>query len=284
MKLTDLVSRPARPAPWSEGDNIPWNDPDFSRRMLEQHLTQEHDAASRRSETIDAHVSWIHNDLLGAKPARILDLGCGPGLYLQRLAKLGHTCTGIDYSPASIEYARREAVREGLEITYQLADLREADFGSGYDLVMQIYGELNVFKPADANLILRKAYAALNEKGVVMFEVQDYEDVRREGLAGPGWYTSAAGLFSDQPYLALQENFWDETAQARTGRYYVVDCASGEVAFYAQSAQAYRDEAYVALFERNGFQQVKILPAMSPDLSLPRGNFFPILACKSCLE
>ena len=31
--------------------------------------------------------------------------------YCQRLAAQGHTCTGIDFSPASIEYARREAER-----------------------------------------------------------------------------------------------------------------------------------------------------------------------------
>ena len=27
------------PEPWDEGDNIPWNEPGFSRRMLREHLT-----------------------------------------------------------------------------------------------------------------------------------------------------------------------------------------------------------------------------------------------------
>jgi predicted TPR repeat methyltransferase len=45
--------------------------------------------------------------VLQSEPQRILDLGCGPGLYTQRLASLGHTCVGIDISPASIAYARR---------------------------------------------------------------------------------------------------------------------------------------------------------------------------------
>ena len=32
--ILDIVDRAPKPAPWSEGDNIPWNDPDFSDRML----------------------------------------------------------------------------------------------------------------------------------------------------------------------------------------------------------------------------------------------------------
>jgi len=33
-----------------------------------------------------------------ARGPEVLDLGCGPGLYASRLARLGHECTGIDYT------------------------------------------------------------------------------------------------------------------------------------------------------------------------------------------
>jgi len=118
MQLLDIVSRASIPSPWSEGDNIPWDEPGFSRRMLEEHLSQEHDAASRRFATIDQHVDFIHQRLLSGRPVKLLDLGCGPGLYTSRLARLGHTCTGIDYSPASIDYAEKQAARESLPCTY----------------------------------------------------------------------------------------------------------------------------------------------------------------------
>ena len=51
--ILDIVGRTPKPAPWSEGDNIPWDDPEFSERMLAEHLSQEHDLASRKSQTID---------------------------------------------------------------------------------------------------------------------------------------------------------------------------------------------------------------------------------------
>ncbi|MCP4589836.1 MAG: hypothetical protein GY842_03755 [bacterium] len=44
MTDTRLQPSPQRtlcPAPWSEGDNITWNDPEFSERMLIEHLTQD---------------------------------------------------------------------------------------------------------------------------------------------------------------------------------------------------------------------------------------------------
>ena len=89
MNLTDLINRSSPPLPWDEGDNIPWNEPDFSRRMLNEHLSQAHDAASRRFAIIDQHVDWIHNKLLAGQSTKILDLCCGPGFYTSRLAKLG---------------------------------------------------------------------------------------------------------------------------------------------------------------------------------------------------
>ena len=213
MKLLDLIQR-GLPAPWAEGDNIPWNEPGFSERMLKEHLTQEHDAASRKNETIDRHVSWIHRALLNSQPARVLDLGCGPGLYTSRLARLGCTCHGVDFSPASIRYARETAAREGLDCTYDLCDLRAAEFGQGYDLGMFIYGELNVFQPEHTRQILHKIQAALNPGGQILLEISTLDAIRQIGVASPSWHTTPAGLFSDQPYACLEESTWNETGRS----------------------------------------------------------------------
>lgn len=131
MDLVELVKRASSPSPWAEGDNIPWNDPEFSRRMLKEHLSQAHDAASRRFEIIDRQVNCIHTTLLDRLPTTILNLCCGPGLYAERLARLGHTIHGIDYSPASIEYAIEIARRDNLLCTYACQDIRHANFPEG---------------------------------------------------------------------------------------------------------------------------------------------------------
>jgi hypothetical protein len=81
MKLLDIVHRFPDPVAWHESDNIPRSELGFSVRVLYEHLTQDHDMAGRRSKLIDRHVAWIHQELLGCRPSKVLDLGCGPGLY-----------------------------------------------------------------------------------------------------------------------------------------------------------------------------------------------------------
>ena len=260
MRLLDLVARAAVPAPWAEGDNIPWHEPGFSERMLAEHLSQAHDAASRRTPAIAAQVRWIHEQVLHGRPARVLDLGCGPGLYCSALARLGHECTGIDYSPASIAYATEHAACESLRCAYILGDLRTTPFGHGYDLVMLIYGELNVFSPADAARLLRSAHDALSTGGTLLLEAHTFDAVRSMGQAPRVWSTAERGLFSTWPYLLLQEHFWDETSATATIRYFVVDAGTAEVTRYAQTLQAYTDAAYHDLLGACGFSEVRMHP------------------------
>lgn len=263
MKLPDLVSRVLPPQPWAEGDNIPWDEPGFSTRMLREHFSQEHDAASRRTATIDQHVAWIHRTLLGERPARILDLGCGPGLYCSRLARLGHRCVGVDYSPASIAHARAEAEAEGLACRYELADMRAAELGEGFDLAMLIFGELNVFRSEHADALLRRAHSALVPGGVLLLEAHTFTAVRRMGEGLPTWATSTGGLFSDSPHLCLTEHFWHAESGVATTRYYVVDTESSEVTRYAQSIQAYTEEEYRLLLQGCGFAEVAFVSALT---------------------
>lgn len=59
----------------------------------------------------------------------VLDAGCGEAALALHLAALGHTCVGLDTSPAAIELARAEAARRGLaNATFQVADI--TDFAS----------------------------------------------------------------------------------------------------------------------------------------------------------
>jgi len=261
MNLLEIVHRPPTAVPWSEGDNIPWNEPGFSARMLQEHLSQAHDWASRRVGIIDQTVAWIHHQVLHQTPTRILDLGCGPGLYTYRLARLGHDCVGVDFGPASIQYARAQAAEAGLPCTYLEQDVRTADVGSGYGLVMCIFGEFNVFSPAHADVILEKAHQALAPGGHLLLEAHTFDAVRKMGGQPPTWTSAESGLFSDGPHIVMQEHLWDAQASAATIRYYIVDGLTAEVARHAQSLQAYTEGQYRSLLARHGFGPVEFSPS-----------------------
>lgn len=266
VHLRDIIGRRVPPEPWAEGENIPWSEPAFSARMLAEHLSQEHDAASRRLEIVSEQVAWVRDELLPGKATRVLDLCCGPGLYASGLARLGHEVVGIDYSPASIEYAEAEARRDGLAVTYRREDVRAGDYGDGFGLALLIYGEFNTFRPAEGRAVVDGVYRALAPGGVFLLEVHPREMIKRIGTAPATWRAEEAGLFSDRPYVRLDENFWDEESATATTRYFIIDAAAAEVARHAQTFQGYTDEEYRALLRDAGFGDV----ALRPDFPGPK--------------
>jgi len=278
MNLLELVCRRAALEPWTEEEKIPWHEPAFSRRMLKEHLSQKHDAASRCFGRIDQQVSWIDGEILSRRPSRVLDLGCGPGLYTERLSRLGHECVGIDHSPASIEYAREQARRSQLGCSYLEGDIRTAPYGDGFDLVLLIFGELNVFSSSDARGILQRARAAFSERGVLLLEVHTLSAVREIGERLPSWYTADSGLFADRPHLCLRESSWDESRRTATERYFIVDAQTGVATRHGQSIQGYSDAEYRSLLGACGFAGVDFFPSLGEKAEDVDDRLFPILA------
>jgi SAM-dependent methyltransferase len=239
---------------WDGAYKIPWDDPDFSRRMLNEHLSQDHELASRRIECIDNQVEWIHVNLLNEKHSRILDLGCGPGLYSHRLAKMGHQCRGIDFGPASIEYACQHSPEES-RCDFTLGDIRAESFGGPYDLVMILYGELNVFSPAEALAILRKAKNSLSSQGRLIIEVQAASAVERLGLGNPSEYESETGLFSDHPHRCRTENQWLPEQKVAIQTFTVTEATDGQTRVYRNTTKAWPDDDLFSLLTDAGFSK-----------------------------
>ena len=280
MKLEDMVNRNLPPLPWAEGEKIPWDDPAFSERMLREHLSQDHDMASRRQQMIDLHVSWIHEMCLKGRSSRILDLACGPGLYLQRLARLGHTCVGIDFSPASVRYAASQAASAKLRISYALDDIRVADYGKEFDLVLLVFGEFNVFKSKEAEALLEKIHHALKPEGHVILEPQTYDAIDQDGKRAACWHTASAGLFSPTPHIWLEEHFWHADCHAATTRYFIVDAVTGAVDRYASTSQAYTDDEYKRLLANAGFHQIQRFPSLAGSETYRQKGLFALKAQK----
>ncbi len=258
MKFDDL-SRRAPPVPWSGVHKIPWHDEAFSRRMLAEHLDQSHDRASRKQAVIEAQVDYLATSVL-PENARVLDLGCGPGLYCRELAQRGYRCTGMDYSPASIEYARDHDP----DSVYRLADVLEVDLESGFDMAMMLYGEFQTFPPATAERLLGRMKDAVFPDGAVVLEVQTAQVVHAIGRQPSTWRAMAGGLFCETPHVWLKEHFWLDDERVAVTRHYVLDEA-GSVTEYADTLQSYAEHEFVELFQRLGFRRIARQSSLSSD-------------------
>jgi 2-polyprenyl-3-methyl-5-hydroxy-6-metoxy-1,4-benzoquinol methylase len=240
---------------WNGDYKIPWHEPDFSRRMLAEHLSQHHDLASRRTGWIEKQVEWIHTRLLDKQPTRILDLGCGPGFYSNRLAMLGHRCCGIDFGPASIEYARQHCPA-GSQCEFVLDDLRRAAFGGPYDLAMLLYGEVNVFSPPEISAIFRKVQASLAPRGRLILEAHTPQAVERIGRAEPSEQQLESGLFSDCPHRCRTENQWLPEQQAAIQTFSVTETRGGPTRTYRNTTKAWSDDELIELLTKAGFHEM----------------------------
>ena len=263
MNLLDIVNRIPIPEPYSEGEKIPWDDPEFSARMLKYHLSQDHDAASRRFSIIDKHIKFM--DELAGGPTRMLDLGCGPGFYTSRFTSLDYWCRGLDFSPASLEYARKQAFEARQDINYVLGDIREAEYRGGYGLVTLVYGEFNVFKRVEILNILKKVHTSLDDGGLFIAEPHSFEAIKSIGEAPSSWYTGEAELFSDKPHMVLTEHFWYQEQGVSVNRYIVINAETCEAKIHADALVAYTNEEYEALFREVGFSDVVFYPSLTGD-------------------
>ena len=256
---------------WDGAYKIPWDDSDFSRRMLAEHLSQEHDLASRKRDMIRTQVRWIHENICNSTPAKLLDIGCGPGLYIEQFAAMDYDCCGIDFSPASIEYAKSNL---GDKAKLIKGDVRSVDFGGGYDLAMMVFGEFNVFSPDECGKILRKTFKALAPGGKLLIEAHTFDAVERIGRTPNSWYKSGPGLmglFSDDPHICLIENHWLDKHQTALQQFHILDAADGTVTSYRSTTRAWTIDQYKQLLTEAGFANVAIhsdWPVHSQDLLL----------------
>jgi SAM-dependent methyltransferase len=278
LTIKDIIGRKLPPEPWAEGEKIPWNEPRFSRRMLKEHLSQDHDWASRRSFIIDKHVKWIFQDLLNRRSGRVLDLGCGPGFYTSRLAKAGCECKGIDFSPAAIEYAIAQAEAMPAKPEYVLDDIKTAEYGSDFDLVMLLFGEFNVFSPENTASILQKSFNALKPGGILLIEPSTVEYVKNVGTKGTFWSGGVSGLFSDSPHLVLKEAFWIEKQNVAVERVYIIDAQTAEVIRCSSSIRAYKPNELREMLLHAGFADIKKYETMGNTGRDALPGFFAISA------
>lgn len=260
--LWRIYYRSERPRPWVDGCNLPWDDPEFSQRMLEQHLDESHGAATRVERERLIQIDWLWSQM-GLKPgSRLLDITCGPGLYAVEFATRGCQVTGIDFSPASLAYARQLAKKRDVaeRCNFLEQDLRTTPLPEGpFDGALFIYGQLAVFPRQVAQHLLAQLAASLEPGAGLCVELLDQSRVDKD--ESNWWYTDDQGLWGDAPFLHLGERFWNEEERCSLERFIVLHLETGELDEITLCDQTYATAEMVEMMNTAGFDSVDRFPA-----------------------
>ena len=108
-------------------------------------------------------VGWVERIVGGLHGKRIVDVGCGGGIFAEALARLGAQVTGIDLSEKGIGVARLHQYESGTSVDYRLvaAETLALEMPGAFDVVTCL--ELLEHVPEPASTVA--ACAALARSG-----------------------------------------------------------------------------------------------------------------------
>lgn len=220
--MKDLLIYTTRPVLYEKGTAVMWTDPYISQQLLQIHLNPDIDLASRKYSSIENTAKWVLSKT-SKNRMNILDLGCGPGLYSEIWANNGHWVTGVDFSKTSIDYAKQESDKKGLNINYLNQNYLELDVPDNhFDLVTLIYTDLGVLLPAERNQLLTNINKALKPGGVLIFDVLN--DKNLESKVSPkSWDVAENGFWREGPCLALSESFFYKNKKVILNQHIIVE-------------------------------------------------------------
>jgi 2-polyprenyl-3-methyl-5-hydroxy-6-metoxy-1,4-benzoquinol methylase len=220
--MKELLKYSAKPDLYEKGTAVMWTDPYISQQLLQIHLNPDMDLASRKYTTIESTAEWVLSKAAKER-MKILDLGCGPGLYSELFAEEGHQVTGVDFSRNSIDYARQEADKKGLDITYLNQNYLELDVPEKhFDLVTLIYTDLGVLLPFERDRLLANITKALKPGGVLIFDVLN--DKNLESKVSPkSWEVAKKGFWREGPCLVLSESYFYQDEKVILSQHIVME-------------------------------------------------------------
>lgn len=261
IMLNKMFEYLKKPKLYAESSAKFWDDEHISKGLMEAHLNSSLEAASRKHDFIDSSVNWINKVTPHESYKKVLDLGCGPGLYTQRLAKRGYLVTGIDFSKRSIEYAKQKAQEKHIDVEYIYRNYLDIDYEGEFDLVILIYCDFAALSHKKRKILLNKIYCAMKSGGKFIFDVftpKNYEGKTENNT----WYLNdGSGFWKAETYLCMESHYIYEN-KIMLDQYVIID-KQENVDVYRMWNHYYTKDTIVLELKKAGFKKSEIYSDVS---------------------
>ena len=199
-----------------------WTRPHIAKQMLKFHLASDSNLASRRPDRIAKTVERLDNEI-GLKGKKVCDLGCGPGLYAQLMARYGAHVTGLDISTNSLDYARQAAAASKLNIRYENANYLDDPLPNNQDLFCLIYADFGVLSPSQRAALLQKIRSSLKPGGSVMLDVFTDKLFAEREQSLQIEENMMDGFWAEAPYMGIKRSWLYSGKLLSLDHYLIID-------------------------------------------------------------
>jgi 2-polyprenyl-3-methyl-5-hydroxy-6-metoxy-1,4-benzoquinol methylase len=210
----------ATPEIFTKSSDKFWDDDHISAQMLALHLNPEVEAASKTRETIEAETRFIIAETSMDETKFVLDLGCGPGLYVREFALTGAHVTGIDMSERSIDYANANIKSLSDKTKFIKMNYLDLDFHESFDIVTLIFFDFCALNPVEQNKLLARINAALKPNGIFVFDVMNQN---RQVSVSSSIKALEPGFWSPRPHIEILNTVIYENPRTEGLQYTIID-------------------------------------------------------------
>lgn len=249
-ELAEINSRP-EPFQFYTAADL-WTDRHTSRQMLEFHLNESVDLSSRNKKFIERSVEWIVSHFGVGEGTKIIDFGCGPGLYTTLLAERKADVTGIDFSERSIRYAKDVATKKGLNISYIHQNYLDFETEKRFDLITMIMCDFCALSPAQREVMLSKFLRILEPGGSVLLDVYSLNAFKQREEVATYQCNLLDGFWSPGKYYGFLNTFKYDKEKVVLDKYTIIEKSRTRTVY--NWLQYFSQESLETEFERNGFR------------------------------
>lgn len=255
-----------------------WEDDYISKGMLKAHLDDTQDSATRKLAFVEKSIDWIADTFPCNQYPKVLDLGCGPGIYTQRFQKKGYHVTGIDISSRSIAYAKKSAQEKGLDITYLRADYTNMQLQDTFHLITMIYCDFGVLSFETRKSLLKDIYQLLRPDGMFLFDV--FRSTKYEGMQeAKTWEVCEHGFWHEKLCLILH-SFYRYDEDNSFLQQYTIMTKEDEVYRYHIWEHTFTYEELILELTSAGFNNIRFYATVTGDTCTETDDTICIIAQK----
>ncbi len=249
--MKTIVNAIEKPALYEKTKVAFWDDPYISKQMLQAHLDPDLEAASRKHDFIDSSVAWINALVPPVDYPRLLDIGCGPGLYAERFSKSGFRVTGVDFSKRSIYYAQKEAARQKICVDYIYQDYLKLHLDATFDFCTMIYCDYGALSAEDRETVMQKVYQHLKPGGKFLLDVFSMEKYNHFEEKQTWEHCPNGGFWRENEYLAINGFY---TYSSCVSLEHITIITENEITPYYVWTTYFTKETLAAEAKKNGFK------------------------------